>query len=163
MTQARKPGITRRVQQPRAHRSSQVATLRRRIGEELESTESVVRALSRDLAAYRRDNRELSRDHERLKERLAHLDVARLEQADTETLWRASLRERQHVEDRLRALEAQNQRLVEECAALERALAAERERSELAGMEVECLEEQIAELESIIALLTPEADEGTDS
>ncbi len=163
MSAHRKPGSTRPVEAAHGHRSAHLASLRRRIGAELESTEQVVGSLARELAEYRQENRELSRDRERLQERLAQLDVVRLEQADTETLWRSSLRERQRVEERLRDLEAENARLLDECAALESALEAERERGDTADLEVQYLEEHIAELHSIIELLTPEAGDDSDS
>jgi len=158
MSAPRKPGA-RPIESARGHRAGHVASLRRRIGAELHSTEQVVSTLSRELAEYRRENRELARDRERLQERLAQVDVVRLEQADTETLWRSSLRERQRVEERLRDLEEANHRLLQQCVDLEEALNAERERADSADLEIQYLEEHIAELHSIIELLTPEADD----
>jgi regulator of replication initiation timing len=151
----RKRANQSRERQARSHRSTDIADLRQRIADEVAGTERVVAALGRDLAQHRRENRALARDRDHLRERLAQAEVTKLEQANTESLWRASLRDRQGVEDSLRALDEENRKLRERCAELERDLAHERQRSEVAALEVACLAEQIEELETIIALLSP--------
>jgi len=156
MSAERKHGARKAVRTGHSRQGPPLSALRERIGEELSGAQHVISALSRDLERYRRENRNLTHDRNRLRDKLAHLDMARLEQADTEALWRTASRERQTAESRLEALEMQNRELSERCAALGEQVAEHGGDDEMAEAEIACLEEQIAELEAIVALLAAE-------
>lgn len=140
---------------PQRGSRSRVAALRRRIGDELGHAERVIAALTRDLDRYRRDNAALTRERDRLRERATALEVVRLARDDAEALWRTTVHEQRDLAAALRQLEEAHQELARRCADLQRALDGERARTQLAAQEIECLEQQVTELEAILRLVVP--------
>jgi len=128
--------------------------LRSQLGGQLTDLQQVVVDLTRQLAAATKENRILARDRGRLQELLAQAELLKVQRSDADSRWRASMQEREQLEEARRALEAERIEITEHCARLEHALAHQRAAMESARAEIACLEEQVEQLHSIVAMLT---------
>lgn len=138
----------------RRHPRGVTNVLRNQVGGQLTDLQQVVVDLTRQLAAATKENRILARDRGRLQELLAQAELLKVQRSDAESRWRASMKEREQLERARRALEAERVELAEQCVRLEHALAHERAAMESARAEIACLEEQVEQLHSIVAMLT---------
>jgi chromosome segregation ATPase len=130
--------------------------LRSQLGGQITDLQQVVVDLTRQLAEATKENRGLARDRNRVQELLAQADLLKVQHTDAQSRWRASLQEREQLEESRRGLEAEKIELAEHCARLEHALAHERAATEAARAEIACLEEQVEQLHSIVAMLRRE-------
>lgn len=140
--------------------STSVADLRLRVAEQLDDARRAIARLRTELEASRAENEALSRDRTRLQRALVQMDLLQMEVASAEARARTCRVEYKRVEEQLADSRQDRGYLADRCATLERALARERAELDAARQEIRCLEEQMEQLRSIVALLSGETAPG---
>jgi chromosome segregation ATPase len=123
------------------------------IREQLRATEEFIRALKQDLNYYRTQTKDLQEERGELLGTLSRMDALKGERTEQENEQSLLKSERDRLSKALRSIEAANEELKHRCLVLETALVAERKRCQETQEVIVCLEEQIAQLESIVDLL----------
>jgi chromosome segregation ATPase len=143
-------------------RLQQHAVLRDRVGHHLSTVEQVIQKLQRDVAAYREENHSLAAECARLHQQLERADQLQADQAQSESRWRET-RSAYEREARAReSLDRDHVALSARCRELEEALAVCEQERGLLSTEVQYLQAQVEELQTIIDLLAAEATAGGD-
>jgi hypothetical protein len=132
--------------------ASSVAALHRRIKEQLATTDQVVTALKEQLATCRQRNRELVEERNDLIKSMARPETRQGLPGSGGRRPSSALTDAAAAE--LRALQQENEQLKRRCAELEEAVLDWRRQNVEAAQEVECLEEQVAHLQSTVDLLS---------
>jgi chromosome segregation ATPase len=130
------------------------ARLRERVGQQLNSLEHMVQSQRNALSEVRDEKRQLAEERDRLQQELARAELRGTGLSETEAQWRETQREQLRNARSLQAAQRENDELRQRCADLEQALAVEREARQTQQLELECLQEQVQQLEAIVGLLT---------
>ena len=130
------------------------AVLRERVTGQLSRLEHVITELRGALETSRLENRMLTDDRDRLQEALLRADVAEIGLATAESRWRASATDERGLKSSHDRLAKENGELADRCRRFQASLAQERDEHGETKLEIACLQEQVDELQSIVALLT---------
>ncbi len=128
--------------------------VQRKIGEYLETAESIVGTLKEDLIAYRERNRVLVQERNELMKRLLTVESLNLDAttADEERLRLKA--DRDLLQKELSEFRREIEQLYNRYGMMEAALAEEREKNVQAQEEIACLEAQIKQLNTIVDLMS---------
>jgi chromosome segregation ATPase len=137
----------------RSHDAEQYSRLRDRLDTHLDDVEQVVESLRQELATCRGQMRSLTDERDHLRHQLVQADVVARDLAESATRLRETEREARREVKLRQSLELERRQLVERCAALEESVSRERAQQANLALELECLEQQVAELRAIAGLM----------
>jgi chromosome segregation ATPase len=134
-------------------RRPNTAVLRARIYEQLGDLEGVVHRLQQKMEGSVSEFQETRRDRSRTQELELRAELLSAQLRAAEARWNAGLVEQARLQAQTGKLQKSQARLKTRCVELEEALAEIRQREGAARAEMECLVEQVTQLQSIIDLL----------
>jgi chromosome segregation ATPase len=134
-------------------RRPNTAVLRARIYEQLGDLEGVVHRLQQKMEGSVSEFQETRRDRSRTQELELRAELLSAQLRAAEARWNAGLVEQAQLQAQTGKLQKSQARLKTRCVELEEALAEIRQREGAARAEMECLVEQVTQLQSIIDLL----------
>jgi chromosome segregation ATPase len=137
----------------RSHGAEQYSRLRHRLDTHLDDVEQVVESLRQELATCRGHMRSLTDERDRLRHQLVQADVVARDLAESAARLRETERDAKREVKLRQSLEQERRELVERCAALEESVSLERAQQANLALELECLEQQVAELKAIVGLM----------
>ena len=134
--------------------------LRQRVDGQVSSAQEYIEALRQDIAHYRRENEQLTKQRNRWERTEASLDVARLELSELSAKCQAIAVLKDQLQALLHSLAEENDELASRCEDLESSLVHERESRDSAKLEIRYLQEQVEHLESMLDLLASQPQLG---
>jgi regulator of replication initiation timing len=141
--------------------ASRTVVLQERVSHQIANLQHTLASLKRELAEALADNARLSAERERAYQLLAQAHAQRIERRNAELSWQSRLREMEELESCRNTVLDENRLLTQRCAELMQALSAEQREREAAALEVEYLEQQLAELSAIVHVLLNDRDADT--
>jgi chromosome segregation ATPase len=133
--------------------AEQYSHLRDRLDSHLDDVEQVVESLRQELATCREQMRSLTDERDHLRHQLVRADLVAGDLAELAARWREAERELTREVKLRQSLEQERRELVERCAGLEESVSRERAQQANLVLELECLEQQVAELKAMVGLM----------